>query len=268
MTLRIDGSTRLVPIVGDPIAQVRSPAGLSEAFSAAGRNMLVVPAHVAPADLEVWFRGQAVARNVDGIVVTIPHKFAAFRLCRTVSPRARLLEAVNALRRDPDGSWHGDMFDGLAFVTAARAAGCRFEGARVLLVGAGGAGSAIAEAVAAERPRVLAIHDADPHRRDRLMDRLAPLGVALAAGSPDPRGFDAVLNATPLGMCPSDPLPVDPDGLDPAAFVGCVVTEPEVPPLLAAARARGCRTATGVDMFLAVRGLIVDFLLGAGGRFR
>ncbi|MDK9696533.1 MAG: shikimate dehydrogenase [Siculibacillus sp.] len=267
MTITLDGATRLVPIVGDPIAQVKSPAGMSAAFAEAGRNTLVVPAHVAPADLAAWFAGQAVARNVDGLIVTVPHKFAAYLLCATASPRAHFLRSVNTIRRNADGSWHGDMFDGLGHVAAAKAAGCSFEGARVLLVGTGGAGTAIARAVADVGPADLALHDADTARRDDLVARLAATGAPVRAGSSDPRGFDVVLNATPLGMRPGGPLPVDGDGLSGAMFVGCVVTEPKVPPLIERAQELGCRTITGADMFREVRDLMLAFLLeGDGGR--
>ncbi len=265
MAIELDGATRLVPIVGDPIAQVKSPAGMSAAFAEAGRNTLVVPAHVAPADFSTWMAGLAVMRNVDGLIVTIPHKFTAHGHCATTSERARFLRAVNILRRNPDGSWHGDMFDGLGYVTAAKKAGCRFVGASVLLVGTGGAGTAIAQAVAAERPARLALHDADGVRRDDLVARLVATGATVVAGRADPRGFDVVLNATPLGMRAGDPLPVDGSGLSPAMFVGCVVTEPKVPPLIERARSLGCRTITGADMFREVRDLMLAFLLGAEG---
>jgi shikimate dehydrogenase len=265
MEIELDGATRLVPIVGDPIAQVKSPAGMSAAFAAAGRNTLVVPAHVAPADLATWMAGLAVTRNVDGAIVTIPHKFAVHGWCATASERAHFLKAVNVLRRNPDGSWHGDMFDGLGFVTAAKTAGCVFAGASVLLVGTGGAGTAIAQAVAAEGPARLALHDADAVRRDDLIGRLRATGATVEAGSGDPRGFDVVLNATPLGMRAGDPLPVDGSGLTSAMFVGCVVTEPKVPPLIERARALGCRTITGADMFREVRDLMLAFLLGNEG---
>lgn len=261
MTIALSGATRLVPIVGDPIAQVKSPAGMSAAFAEAGRDTLVVPAHVAPPDLAAWMAGLAVTRNVDGLIVTVPHKFAAYGYCATASDRAHFLEAVNVLRRNPDGSWHGDMFDGLGYVTAAKAAGCVFDGAEVLLVGAGGAGTAIAQAVVAAGAARLVIHDTDPVRRDALVARLASTGARVAAGNDDPRGFQVVFNATPLGMKAGDPLPVDGAGLDGSMFVGCVVTEPKVPPLIAAARAAGCRTMTGADMFREVRDLMLAFLL-------
>ncbi len=261
MTFRLAGATRLVPIVGDPIAQVISPTGMSEAFAASGRNTVVIPAHVASSDLARWFDGQAAMRNVDGIIITVPHKFAAYRLCGTASDRAHALCSVNTIRRNGDGSWHGDLFDGLGCVAAAKAAGCRFEGERVLLVGAGGAGRAIAQAVAAEGVGELALHDADAARRDDLLLRLKAIGAPVVVGTADPRGFDVVLNATPVGMRAGDPLPVDGDGLSQSMFVGCPITEPKVSPLVARARALGCRTMTGADMFRGVRDLMLAFLL-------
>lgn len=260
----LDGATRLHVIVGDPIAQVKSPGGMSQAFAARGHNALCVPAHVAPAHLADWFAGVSLAQNVDGIIVTVPHKFACHALCTTTSDRAHFLGAVNTLRRNPDGSWHGDMFDGLGYVQAMRLKGCDPTGKRALLVGAGGAGSAIAHALVSAGVRELAVHDPDTRRRDALIERLAGLGLGhISVGSPQPRGFDIALNASPVGMQANDPLPIDSQGFTPSLFVGCVITAPAVPPLIAAARAIGCPTLTGVDMFAQVRDLMLNFLLGS-----
>jgi shikimate dehydrogenase len=260
--LTLNGATRLYPIIGDPIAQVKSPAGVSETLQAAGLNALIVPLHVSAADFAACISHLAHARNVDGMIITVPHKFAASQLCATASPRALFLGAVNTLRRNADGTWHGDMFDGLGYVTALRNNGCEPSGKRVLLVGAGGAGSAIAHALVEAGARHLAIHDADAPRRDTLVARLATLGAgSVAAGSADPRGFDVVLNATPIGMSTKDPMPLDVTGLSSIQFVGDVITAPAVTPLLQAAHALGCRTQTGADMFAAVRDLMVGFLL-------
>jgi shikimate dehydrogenase len=73
----LSGATRVYFIVGDPIAQVRSPSGVTAALRAAGRDALVVPAHVAPADLPAFFAGVTPMRNVDGVIITVPHKFSA-----------------------------------------------------------------------------------------------------------------------------------------------------------------------------------------------
>ena len=258
------GATRVHFIVGDPIAQVKSPDGVTAAFHAAGLDAYVMPAHVAPADLAAWLAGVSLARNVDGVIVTVPHKFACFDLCATTSERAAFLRTVNTMRRNADGSWHGDMFDGQAFVTAVRDNGGEPEGRKVLLVGAGGAGSAIAHALVMAGARQLAIHDEDAVRRATLVDRLAGLGrCPVTHGSADPTGFDVVVNATPVGMREGDPCPFDVARLTPAMFVGCVITAPAVTALIAAARAKGCQTLTGAHMFARVRDLMVDFLLEA-----
>lgn len=265
MTQLLNGATRLHFIVGDPIAQVKSPAGVTQAFQDAGRNAICIPAHVAPPDLAGWHAGVSLARNVDGIIVTVPHKFAYQALCDTRSGRAEFLGAVNILRRNADGSWHGDMFDGLGYVEAMREQGCAIEGRRALLVGAGGAGSAIAHSLVVGGVGELAIHDPDLARRDALVQRLAGLGLGkVVAGSHDPGGFDIAINATPVGMQPSDPHPIDSTRFTPAMFVGCVITAPAVTPMIQSARDRGCRTMTGADMFAKVRDLMVAFLLGNG----
>ncbi|MGH7103754.1 MAG: shikimate dehydrogenase family protein [Acetobacteraceae bacterium] len=262
MLQRLNGATRLYPIVGDPIVQVQSPAGVSRGLLEHGVNGLCIPAHVAPADLAPFVEGLSRAENVDGLIVTVPHKFAAFRLCASASARAGRLQAVNVMRRNPDRTWHGEMLDGLAFVKAQQAAGRRLRGARALLVGAGGAGSAIALALIESGVRELVIHDQDPARLEALLHRLAGAAATVRSGSPDPTGFDLICNATPSGMRAGDPLPVAVANLTPAMSVGDVVTKPEATPLLIAARAKGCPTATGIDMFGFVQRLLIDFLLG------
>jgi len=262
MTDTLNGATRVHFIVGDPIAQVKSPAGVTQAFQHAGRNAICVPAHVAPADLAGWCEGVSRAQNVDGIIVTVPHKFACASLCATTSDRSAFLGGVNTMRRNPDGSWHGDMFDGLGYVEAMRQQGGVIEGRRALLVGAGGAGSAIAYALVTAGVSELAIHDPDVVRRDSLVQRLSGLGLGrVVAGSSDPSGYDIALNASPIGMKDGDPHPIDSSRFTPDMFVGCVITAPAVTPMIAAARARGCNTTTGADMFAQVRDLMVAFLL-------
>ncbi|MEY4978919.1 MAG: hypothetical protein RLZZ352_1189 [Pseudomonadota bacterium] len=258
----LSGATRVHFIVGDPIAQVKSPAGVTRAYHDHGRNAYVMPAHVSPANLSAWLAGVSLAQNVDGIIVTVPHKFACFDLCATTSNRAAFLHTVNTMRRNADGTWHGDMFDGLGYVAAMQDKGCSPQDKRALLVGAGGAGSAIAHALVTSGVSELAIHEEDTTRRTTLVNRLAGLNLCpVTHGSPDPTGFDIVLNATPVGMKDTDPLPLQANKLVASQFVGCVITQPVVTPLIAAARAKGCATATGADMFAKVRDLMVEFLL-------
>jgi len=264
MSELLNGASRVHYIVGDPIAQVKSPAGVTQVLHGRGHNAVVIPAHVAPAHLATWLKGVSLAQNVDGIIVTVPHKFASYDLCASTSERAAFLHTVNTQRRNPDGSWHGDMFDGLGFVEALRDQGGQPQGQRALLVGAGGAGSAIAHALVMAGVRELAIHDEDTLRRTTLVDRLAGLSQCpVLHGSANPSGFDLIVNATPMGMKVTDPYPLDIEKIDATMFVGCVITAPVITPLIATARARGCKTVTGTEMFGRVRDLMVDLLLGA-----
>lgn len=258
------GATRVLFIVGAPIAQVKSPAGVTAALRQRGLDAIVVPAHVLPQDLAAWVGAVTRMPNCDGVIVTVPHKFAAAALCASLAPRARAIGAVNVMRRAAGGGWHGDMCDGEGYVDGLRRAGCEPRGRRALLVGAGGAGSAIAHALVDARVAALAIHDVAATRREALIERLVRYGdVPVSIGRADPAGFELAINASPMGMRADDPLPVDLHGLGAGTFVGDVVTLPAVSPLIAAARARGCGTMTGIAMFEAVCERITDFYLEA-----
>lgn len=263
MADQLSGATRLFPIIGDPIRYVESPVWLTRTFADRGHDAACVPMQVAQGDLDVVMAGLSATANVDGILVTMPHKHAALAYCATSSERSRVLEAVSVLRRTANGGWHGDMLDGLAFVAAQQEHGAQLDGARALLVGAGGAGSAIADALLEAGVGELVIHDEDDARLARIVELLAERrGGRVSAGPPDPTGFDLVLNATPLGMKKGDPLPVDVSLLGSSMFVGDVIGGHGTTPFIAAAQDAGCRTADGGDMVRAVQTLMADFMLG------
>jgi shikimate dehydrogenase len=214
--------------------------------------------------LDVVMAGLTASSNVDGILVTMPHKFTAYAHCTTSSERARLLRVVSVARRNPDGTWHGDMLDGLAFVKAQQDHGAHVDGARALLVGAGGAGGAIAIALLEAGVRELVIHDAHQSRVAALLGLLAGIGARrVTAGPADPVGCDLVFNATPMGMEDGDPLPIDGALLTSSMFVGDVIAGHGVTPFLEAAQAAGCKTANGGHMVDAGLDLMADFMLGS-----
>jgi shikimate dehydrogenase len=263
MTLKLDAETRLFLIIGDPIAQVKSPAFLSEILARRGANALVVPAHVGAADLPAFMRSVRLMQNLDGIVVTVPHKFSALDYCDLPTERAAFVGSVNVLRRLPDGRWDGDNLDGVGYLDGIAKEGFSVAGKSALLVGAGGAGSAIALEILERGATRLAIHDADAERRDRLVAKLAGRFPGRAElGNADPTGFDLVANATPMGMQEGDPLPVDTARLSKHQFVADVITRPAVSPLVQRARELGCGTMMGVGMFNAQAELLVDRMLG------
>lgn len=254
------GATRPIPILGDPIRQVKSPYGLTKGFAERGADFVVVPMEVAPDAVQTVLRALDHVRNLAGVIATVPHKFALCAHADQRTERAAFYGSANVMRRDASGRWVADMLDGLGFVRAVTQAGGRIDGARALLAGAGGAGGAIALAVLEAGADSLAVHDIDTGRRDDLIARLNTRYRGRArAGSAAIGGNDLVLNASPMGMRAGDPLPVDLAGLDPGMVFGDVVTPAGLSPLLAAAQAAGCRISSGHDMFHASVDLMLDF---------
>ncbi|MGK6316931.1 shikimate dehydrogenase family protein [Neorhizobium sp. DT-125] len=255
------GSTRLFPVLGDPIAQVRSPSGLTRILAERGDDSVCVPMHVSPPDLPKVFEALHAIRNVGGMLITVPHKNAAYALCQMRTDRADFVRSVNVVRKTDDG-WIGDNTDGLGYLNGLEREGFHVRERRALLVGCGGAGSAIALEIMIRGAAGLAIHDIDIMRRDAVIAALTQrFPGKITIGSADPSGYDLVANATPLGMLPDDPLPVDVSRLEAWQFVACVVTKPEIPPLIEEARKRGCGTMTGRGMFDGQAETLVEFLL-------
>jgi len=250
---RISGKTRILFILGDPVAHIIGSALLNEHFAERSIDAAVSPLHVAPANLPNVLATLRILRNVAGFGVTIPHKIAVLDLLDTVGERGRMVGAVNFVRRNPDGTLHGDNVDGLGFVGGLIAAGVRIRGARVLQAGAGGAGRAIAFAMAEAGAAELTIVN---RSTDKARDLAAAVGRAYPAcrtvvGDHDASICDIAINTTSLGMKNGDGLPLDASSLPPEAIAAEVVMTPEVTPFLAAAMARGCRTVPGKAMLLA-----------------
>jgi shikimate dehydrogenase len=264
MTINLNGRTRLYPLLGDPIVYARSPDWLSRHMAKRGMNMISLPMEVPEGALELVMAGLAATKNVDGLSLTMPHKITGYAYCATVSETSRMLGVVAAIRRNKDGSWHGHTTDGEAFVKAQIDNGARIKGARVLVLGAGGAGSAIVISMLEAGAAEVVVHDADVARARRIVDLLKDkAGDRVKVGPNDPTGFDVVSNATPMGMADGDPLPLDPSRLTASMFVGDVVAGHGETPLIKAARSAGCRTADGDAMVVAVLDVMCDFVLDA-----
>lgn len=260
LPLPLSGATRLYAIVGDPIAQVGSPGLFNAAFRRLGVEAVLVPLHVAPDDLGDLVRMFRRTRNFDGLIVTVPHKIAIAGLIDDIGPMGRRIGAVNAIRKR-DGRLAGDNFDGIGFVRGLQARGHALAGRRVLIVGAGGAGRAVAHAVLDEAPAHLRLFDVDPARAEAVaaeLRRAAPRSEA-DAGAPDPAGFDVVINCTSVGMRPDDPFPVAVERLAAGTLVVDIILKPAVTPLLEEAGRRGCLTHAGAPMLEGQVDAICDF---------
>jgi shikimate dehydrogenase len=246
----IDGDTKLIAHIGYPTASFRAPSIYNPWFARRRINAAVVPLGVTSESFREAFPQICRFSNFHGALITMPYKVAVVDWLDEASAAVRVAGACNAVRRSGDGKLIGDMFDGEGFVRAAASAGRNIVGQRVLIVGAGGVGSAIAAACAKAGAGEIAFTDTRAEAAQQLADRLRlnyP-DLKLSLGSNDPWGFDVAINATPLGTYPGDPLPMDPSRLSPSALVGEVVLKPAMTPFLAASKARGLACVTGLDM--------------------
>ena len=227
----------------------------------------MIPAQVQTEGFTATMQGLMALGNLDGLLVTSPHKNAALALTQRVSARAQSVGAVNALRRERDGSWTGDMFDGAGFCIPAALSTGPVHGARALLFGCGGAGAAIAVELAGTW-RAL---DARFYRSGHIPGA-EQLGVSLgqhfpvarAVASRDHGRYDIVINASVVGMNDSEDLPGDPGPLDSKSIVGDVVLRPSERPtaLIRKALSAGARTVTGQHMHAGQADAIMGFFHG------
>jgi shikimate dehydrogenase len=192
----VGGATRLVGLVGDPVLRSLSPRMQNAAFTARGLDWLYVPLHVEREGLETALAGLA-ALGFAGANVTVPHKASAVAFCDEIDDFAGRAGSVNTLVVQ-DGRLVGSSSDGLAVTQAVSA-----RGARVLLVGAGGAAHAVATALMDEGAERVDVAARDPARARALAVRLRtmfPDRTAAAAERWPPSSGEAtlVVNATPL----------------------------------------------------------------------
>jgi shikimate dehydrogenase len=246
----IRGTTSLIAHLGYPTETFKAPMIYNPYFEHAGVDAVVVPMGIRAEHYAAFLRPLFRLENIHGALVTMPHKVSTATMLDDVTPTVRVAGACNAIVKRPDGSLAGDMFDGGGFVRGVLRKGRSVEGARALVVGAGGVGSAIAASLAAAQAAVLGLFDTRGEAVEQLANRLHQhyRHVEVRTGSNDPAGYDIAVNATPLGMKAGDPLPFDVNRLTPGTLVGEVVLKEEYTPLLRAAVARDCPVQVGTDM--------------------
>ncbi len=246
----ITGNTELIAHIGYPTHSFKAPMIYNPYFDSIGVNACVVPMGCKPDDFPAFLRAVFSLTNIRGALITMPHKVAVVDLVDRVTPTVSVAGSCNAVRIGADGKLEGDMFDGEGFVRGVKRKGITVAGASVLVVGSGGVGSAIAASFAAAGVSRIALFDVNTVSMEALAARLRQHCPALdvQTGSNDPAGFDIALNATPMGMNPGDPLPMDVSRIASTTFVGEVVMRAETTAFLAAVQARGCRVQIGTDM--------------------
>lgn len=246
----ISGKTTVIAHLGYPTEAFKAPMIYNPYFDHAGIDAVVIPMGIKVEDYPAFLRPLFTMTNLRGALVTMPHKVSTVAMLDEVTPTARIAGACNAILKRPDGSLLGDMFDGAGFVRGVERKGKKLAGAKALVVGAGGVGSAIAASLAATGLSAIGLFDAHGTAADALGNRLREHYPALTVrtGSNDPEGYDVVVNATPLGMKPGDPLPMDVARIARGTFVGEVVMKEEYTPFLRAAMEKGCPVQVGTDM--------------------
>ena len=246
----IRGTTSLIAHIGYPTHAFRSPMIYNPYFEQANVDAVVVPMGCRAEHYPVFLQSVFTLTNIRGALITMPHKVTTAELLDDATPAVKIAGSCNAVRRTEDGRLQGDLFDGEGFVRGVRRKGCELEGARALVVGCGGVGSAIAASLAAAGVGSLHLFDAVAESAVSLGQRLSMHypRLEVSTGSNDPAGHSLVVNATPLGMNDGDPLPMDVSRLDATAFVGEVVMKQQMTAFLKAVQARGCRFQVGSDM--------------------
>ena len=258
--IELTGNTHLYALLAHPVGHVRAPVFVNPVLEDLGLDAFLVVFHVTPEALAEVVAQLPKIGNLKGIVLTIPHKQALAEMCDELGERGRLIGAVNAVRFDPGGRLAGDMFDGVGFVRSADQAGIELRNRRILLVGAGGAGRAVAFACAQEGAAELTIANRTHSTAVALAEQVAAgvPGASASAGDPDPAGYDVVVNATSLGLSASDALPVDPARLDQhTAVIDIIVPDT---PLQQQVAARGNKVLGGRPMAVLQIGLQMQFL--------
>lgn len=245
----ISGTTRIAAVIGMPARHSLSPTILNAAFDACDLDWRFVVFEV-PA--EHGSAAVSAMRTLDlgGLSVTMPHKDTAWAAVEDRTPEADALGAVNCIFWR-NGRLVGDSTDGPGFIDALRIDhGVDPAGRRCVLVGAGGAGRAVAWALGRAGVDDLAVVNRSPGPAARAADLAGPTGRV--GGPDDIAKADLVVNATPLGMGggTAEILPLDPSLLHDGQVVADLVYYPTMTPLLAAAAERGAVTVTGVGMLV------------------
>ena len=246
----ITGVTRLFAIIGDPIAHVRVPMVFNDYFAQHGIDAACWAGQIASGDLESGWRGLKALENLDGFIVTAPHKAPAKLLCDRLTGDSPHVGVVNTVRREHDGSFTGTLLDGHGFVAGLRAKGHEPSGKRIYIAGAGGAGTALAFALAGSGARAITIHNRTLERAADLVARVKSIfpDCDVKPGTRDASGHDIAVNATALGLEPQDGLSFDLDTVSPPTLAAEVIMKPETTRLLTLAAARGCPIHQGRHM--------------------
>lgn len=267
--LDISGTTRIFPVIGFPVEQVKAPALFNAYFIQHQIDARVVPLKIAPDQYVPAVKTLMGIENIGGIFVSIPFKPLTLEAVDRATSRASIAGACNAVFRQADGTVVGDLIDGEGFIRAlARTAGdtpLDWPQSSALVVGCGGVGKAIIAALAAQGIGRIDVFDTYEASATDIVQRAQAAfpGTQFGIKQPQAAGYQLIVNASTLGMHPDDALPVSLDGVDPACIVADCGMKIENSKLLQQASALGCRTQKGKEMLIEQAPLYLE-LFGYG----
>lgn len=252
----LTSETAVMAVIGDPIRHSKSPLMHNAALAASECDGVYTAFHVLPEQLGEAIAGMR-ALGIRGMNVTIPHKENVIAHLDQIDNHARMIGAVNTIVND-NGTLIGYNTDGPGYVRSLiEETGIDLEEARVLLIGAGGAARGLAYALLHGGVKQLVIANRTADRAERIVDELHSIGnieaTALIDGIPQvkPDQVDVIINTTSLGMHPNvEEMSVQASYLMPHMIVSDIIYNPLETKLLAAAKAVGARTHSGLGMFV------------------
>ena len=254
---KINGQTRIVGVIGDPVQHSRSPQMHNAAIVERKLDYVYVPFHVRSGELREAIEGFK-ALNVLGVNVTIPHKQTVMPILDDVSHEATLIGAANTLIFC-DGRVSGDNTDAQGFLRAMTEEGIDIPvGGSAVVLGAGGAARAVVVALALSGLGLITVANRTGWKAIQFEKNLATISeteisaVDLASNQLNSaiRSADLLVNTTSVGMQETDQLLIDPDSLNPGTIVYEIVYSPPETPLLRVAREKGCQTIGGIGMLV------------------
>lgn len=248
--MNITGRTKLIVVFADPIDHIRAPALLNDMLCARGLDAVVVPHHVHPDGLAAAVEGLRATQSCLGGIATMPHKEALLGLLDEVQSEARDVGAVNVFRRR-GSSLLGSNFDGQGFLDGLTEAGHTVERGAAFIGGAGGAGAAIAFALAQAGARAITLWNRTVSRARSLAVRVQtrhPDCEVRVVLEPELSSYDLVVNATSFGRDPGGPLPFSLEGLQSHTTCAEILMQAGPTSFLAQAERLGCKRVRGEPM--------------------
>ncbi|MBI4822766.1 MAG: shikimate dehydrogenase [Nitrospirae bacterium] len=246
--MKITGKTKVIALLGYPVTHSLSPLMHNTAFEHLGLDYCYVTFSVKPEMLKDAVEAIRTL-NMTGVNVTVPHKENVIPFLDKLDKEALAIGAVNTIV-NKDGRLIGYNTDGKGFMKSLSEQGIKTKTKTVLILGAGGASKAISYYLT-EKAKGLYIYDIDIGKAEKLIGDLQRLGKTNVFFMDSPRNIsdmDIIVNATPLGLKDSDPIPLDISLIRPSHIIGDLIYKET--PLLKKAGRKGCRTFNGLGMLL------------------